>query len=125
MDFIKKLFGGDIRQLGMIGALVFLILFFQWSTDGLTLTPDNVNNIIRGNAHILVLAIGMVLVIIAGHIDLSVGSVAAAVGILVALAMRDWGLNWFLGILLGLAFGALIGAWQGWWTCLLYTSRCV
>ena len=116
MDFIKKLFGGDIRQLGMIGALVFLILFFQWSTDGLTLTPDNVNNIIRGNAHILVLAIGMVLVIIAGHIDLSVGSVAASVGILVALAMRDWGLNWFLGILLGLAFGALIGAWQGWWT---------
>ena len=117
MDFIKKLFGGDIRQLGMIGALVFLILFFQWSTDGLTLTPDNVNNIIRGNAHILVLAIGMVLVIIAGHIDLSVGSVAAAVGILVALAMRDWGLNWFLGILLGLAFGALIGAWQGWPRC--------
>ena len=76
MDFIKKLFGGDIRQLGMIGALVFLILFFQWSTDGLTLTPDNVNNIIRGNAHILVLAIGMVLVIIAGHIDLSTPTAA-------------------------------------------------
>ena len=116
MTFIKKLFGGDLRQLGMIGALVFLILFFQWSTDGLTLTPDNVNNIIRGNAHILVLAIGMVLVIIAGHIDLSVGSVAAAVGIVVALAMRDWGLHWTLAVLLGLAFGALIGAWQGWWT---------
>lgn len=116
MTFIKKLFGGDIRQLGMIGALVFLILFFQWSTDGLTLTPDNVNNIIRGNAHILVLAIGMVMVIIAGHIDLSVGSVAAAVGIVAALAMRDWGLHWTLAILLGLAFGALIGAWQGWWT---------
>lgn len=124
MDFIKKLFGGDIRQLGMIGALVFLILFFQWQTkpsgggfaDGLTLTPDNVNNIIRGNAHILVLAIGMVLVIIAGHIDLSVGSVAAAVGILIAMAMRDWGLHWTLAIILGLAFGAAIGAWQGLWT---------
>ena len=116
MTFIKKLFGGDIRQLGMIGALVALIVFFQWSTDGLTLTPDNVNNIIRGNAHILVLAIGMVMVIIAGHIDLSVGSVAAAVGIVVAMAMKDWGLNWVLAILLGLAFGALIGAWQGWWT---------
>lgn len=116
MDFIKKLFGGDIRQLGMIGALVFLIAFFQWSTDGLTLTPDNVNNIIRGNAHILVLAIGMVMVIIAGHIDLSVGSVSAAVGIVVAMAMKEWGLHWTLAILLGLAFGALIGAWQGWWT---------
>ena len=116
MSFIKELFGGDIRQLGMIGALVFLIAFFQWSTDGLTLTPDNVNNIIRGNAHILVLAIGMVMVIIAGHIDLSVGSVSAAVGIVVAMAMKEWGLHWILAILLGLAFGALIGAWQGWWT---------
>ena len=115
MTFIKKLFGGDIRQLGMIGALVALIVFFQWSTDGLTLTPDNVNNIIRGNAHILVLAIGMVMVIIAGHIDLSVGSISAAVGIVVAIAMRDWGLHWTLAILLGLAFGALIGVWQGWW----------
>ena len=38
MDFIKKLFGGDIRQLGMIGALVFLILFFQWSTDAVSYT---------------------------------------------------------------------------------------
>jgi putative multiple sugar transport system permease protein len=115
MDFVKKLFGGDIRQLGMIGALVFLIAFFAWSTDGVNLTPDNVNNIIRGNAHILVLAIGMVMVIIAGHIDLSVGSVSAAVGIVVAIAMRDWGLHWTLAILLGLAFGALIGTWQGWW----------
>ena len=60
MTFIKNLFGGDLRQLGMIGALVFLILFFQWSTDGLTLTPDNVNNIIRGNAHILVLALSLI-----------------------------------------------------------------
>ena len=58
----------------------------------------------------------MVLVIIAGHIDLSVGSVAAFVGICVAIAMRDWGLSWWVGILLGLALGALVGAWQGLWT---------
>ena len=44
----------------------------------------------------------MVLVIIAGHIDLSVGSVAAFVGITVAIAMRDWGIPWWVGILLGL-----------------------
>ena len=63
----------------------------------------------------LILAIGMVLVIIAGHIGLSVGSVAAVVGIVVALAIRDWGIPWWLGVILGLVVGALIGAWQGAW----------
>ncbi|MEO7753484.1 MAG: multiple monosaccharide ABC transporter permease [Terracoccus sp.] len=116
MDKVKKIFGGDTRQLGMIFALIALIIFFQIRTGGLTLTPDNVINIFQGNSYILVLAIGMVLVIIAGHIDLSVGSVAAFVGISVAIAMRDWNLPWFVGILLGLALGALVGAWQGLWT---------
>ncbi|EWT00338.1 sugar ABC transporter permease [Intrasporangium oryzae NRRL B-24470] len=116
MDKVKKIFGGDTRQLGMIFALVALIIFFQIATDGLTLTPDNVINIFQGNSYILVLAIGMVLVIIAGHIDLSVGSVAAFVGICVAIAMRDWNLSWWVGILLGLAIGAVVGVWQGFWT---------
>lgn len=116
MDTIKKIFGGDTRQLGMIFALVGLIIFFQIRTNGLTLTPDNVINIFQGNSYILVLAIGMVLVIIAGHIDLSVGSVAAFVGISVAIAMREWNLPWWAGILLGLAIGAAVGAWQGLWT---------
>lgn len=116
MDKVKKIFGGDTRQLGMIFALVALIIFFQITTDGLTLTPDNVINIFQGNSYILVLAIGMVLVIIAGHIDLSVGSVAAFVGICVAIAMRDWNLNWWMGILFGLALGVLVGIWQGFWT---------
>lgn len=115
MDKLKQLFGGDTRQLGMIIALIALIVFFQVWTGGFVISPDNFNNIIQGNAYVLVLAIGMVLVIIAGHIDLSVGSVAAFVGICVALAMRDWGLPWWLGILLGLALGALVGVWQGFW----------
>jgi putative multiple sugar transport system permease protein len=115
MDKLKQVFGGDTRQFGMIFALVALILFFQWWTGGLTLKADNVINIFQGNAYILVLAIGMVLVIIAGHIDLSVGSVAAAVGISVAMAIRDWSLPWPVAILFGLGVGALIGAWQGFW----------
>jgi len=115
MGTLKKIFGGDTRQLGMIIALIALIVFFQIKTGGLTLTPDNVINLFQGNSYILVLAIGMVLVIIAGHIDLSVGSIAAFAGIVVATAMRDWNLPWFVGILLGLAIGALIGIWQGIW----------
>lgn len=113
MKALKQLFGGNTRQFGMIFALVALIIFFQVKTGGLILTPDNLINVINGYSYILILAIGMVLVIIAGHIDLSVGSVAAFVGIVVALTMRDWGLPWYMGIVVGLVLGALIGAWQG------------
>ncbi|MBW4094456.1 MAG: sugar ABC transporter permease [Acidobacteria bacterium] len=115
MNALKQILGGNTRQFGMIFALVFLVVFFQIMTGGLTLTPDNVINLFNGNAYVLILAIGMVLVIIAGHIDLSVGSVAAFVGIVVALTMRDWHLPWYVGILMGLVLGALIGAWQGFW----------
>ena len=92
MNALKKLFGGNTRQFGMIFALVALIVFFQILTEGRTLTPGNVINLFNGNSYILILAIGMVLVIIAGHIDLSVGSVAAFVGICVSpSSCRDWG----------------------------------
>ncbi|MCI0143696.1 sugar ABC transporter permease [Arthrobacter bambusae] len=116
MNALKKLFGGNTRQFGMIFALVALVIFFQIFTSGRTLTPGNVINLFNGNSYILILAIGMVLVIIAGHIDLSVGSVAAFVGISVALAIRDWHLSWYVAVLFGLLLGALIGAWQGFWT---------
>ncbi len=115
MNALKQLVSGNSRQFGMIFALIALIVFFHIRTGGLTLTPDNVINLFNGNSYILILAIGMVLVIIAGHIDLSVGSVAAFAGIVVAIAMRDLDAPWYLGVLIGLALGALIGAWQGFW----------
>ena len=115
MKSFKALLGGGARQFGMVFALIILTLIFQVATGGKVLTSGNAQNIINGNSYVLILAIGMVLVIIAGHIDLSVGSVAAVVGIVVALAIRDWGIPWWLGVLLGLAVGAAIGAWQGFW----------
>ena len=60
---------------------------FQLLTDGLFLQPRNVTALLVQNGYILILAIGMVMVIIAGHIDLSVGSVGAFVGATVALGM--------------------------------------
>src|SRR6478609_9508821 len=115
---LGMMFGGGQstgRQFGILGALVVIILLFEILTGGATLEPVNLINLVNQNAYVLVLAIGMVMVIIAGHIDLSVGSVAAVVGIIVAKSMSDWNLPWPLAIILGLVVGVLIGAWQGWW----------
>ncbi|WP_436499814.1 multiple monosaccharide ABC transporter permease [Actinokineospora sp. HUAS TT18] len=117
-DLKKNLFGGNAsasRQFGMIFTLVAIILLFQILTDGLTLTSGNLIAVVSQYSYILILAIGMLMVIVAGHIDLSVGSVAAFVGIIVAKAMKEFDLPWPLAILLGLVCGALIGAWQGFW----------
>ncbi|MET4639728.1 multiple monosaccharide ABC transporter permease [Mycetocola sp. 2940] len=115
---LGKMFGGGQssgRQVGILGALVVIIVIFQIATGGLTLDPTNLINLVNQNAYVLILAIGMVMVIIAGHIDLSVGSVAAFTGIIVATSMEEWKLPWPLAILLGLVIGALIGMWHGWW----------
>ncbi|WP_433553607.1 multiple monosaccharide ABC transporter permease [Micromonospora zamorensis] len=117
-DLQKNLFGGttsNARQFGMIFTLVAIVLIFQIWTDGLTLRSDNLIALFQQNSYILILAIGMLMVIVAGHIDLSVGSVAAFAGILVAKSMTEWDLPWPAAIVFGLAIGAMIGAWQGFW----------
>ncbi|MEK4064525.1 MULTISPECIES: multiple monosaccharide ABC transporter permease [Paenibacillus] len=115
MAVISGIFKKNIRQYGMIIALIFISIFFQILTDGILLKPLNVTNLILQNSYILVLAIGMVLVIITGHIDLSVGSVAAFIGALSAIMMVDMQLNPVLAVILSLLMGALVGAWQGFW----------
>ncbi|AIQ58242.1 multiple monosaccharide ABC transporter permease [Paenibacillus borealis] len=115
MGAITELFKKNIRQYGMIIALIFISIFFQIMTDGILLKPLNVTNLILQNSYILVLAIGMVLVIITGHIDLSVGSVAAFIGALSAIMMVDMEMNPVLAVILSLLMGALVGAWQGFW----------
>lgn len=115
MGAISEIFKKNIRQYGMIIALIFISVFFQILTDGILLKPLNVTNLILQNSYILVLAIGMVLVIITGHIDLSVGSVAAFIGALSAIMMVDMQMNPVLAVILSLLMGALVGAWQGFW----------
>jgi putative multiple sugar transport system permease protein len=115
---LKKIFGAgqsDVRQFGILFSLIAIIVLFQVLTHGLTLSSGNLVNLISEYSYILILAIGMVMVIIAGHIDLSVGSVAAFAGIVVATSMQSWHFPWPLAILLGLFVGVLIGAWQGFW----------
>jgi len=105
----------NLRQYGILAALAIIIILFEILTGGRLLMPGNVNNLIQQNAYVLILAIGMVMVIIAGHIDLSVGSVVAMVGAIAALAMNSWGLPWGAALIVALLTGAVVGAWQGFW----------
>ena len=105
----------DLGKNGIFIALVAVVLFFTITTNGILLRPQNISNLIVQNGYILVLAIGMVLIIVAGHIDLSVGSVAAFIGAVSGVFAVHWGLPWWLAIILSLAVGALVGAWQGFW----------
>ncbi len=106
---------GRLRQIGIFVALLVIVGFFQILTAGALLQPENVSNIVVQNSYILLLAIGMVMVIIAGHIDLSVGSVAAFVGAMSGVMIQDWGFDWWLALVASLVVGALVGAWQGFW----------
>ncbi|SLK37642.1 xylose transporter permease XylH [Mycobacteroides abscessus subsp. abscessus] len=112
---IKSLFQVNFRQYSMIIALVFIMVLFQIITDGLLLKPLNITNLILQNSYILVLAVGMLLVIVTGHIDLSVGSIAAFVGAISAIMMVNYEMSPFLAIVISLVLGAVIGAWQGFW----------
>jgi len=105
----------SFRQYGILAALVVIVVLFQVLTQGRLLLPGNVNNLIQQNAYVLILAIGMVTVIIGGHIDLSAGSVVAMVGAVAAIATNVWSLPWWAAVILALVVGALVGAWQGFW----------
>ena len=109
--FIRR----NIRQYGILFALIVIMVFFQVVTGGILFRPVNLTNLFLQNSHIVILAVGMLLVIVAGHIDLSVGSVAAFVGALAGIMSVKMGLPLPIVIVLSLAAGAVIGGIQGYW----------
>ena len=110
-----SLITGNLRQSGIYIAFVAIVALFTVLTDGLLLSPGNLTNLILQYSYILVLAIGMVIVIIAGHIDLSVGSVVALTGAVSAVLVIRNDQPWWVGVLAAVAIGLLVGAWQGFW----------
>ncbi len=115
MTTLRRVLGSNVRQYGMVLALAAIVLFFQFRTDGVLLKPLNVSNLLTQNSYILILAIGMVIVIIAGHIDLSVGSVVALTGATSAVLVIRHGMPWWVGVLAALAVGLAVGVWHGFW----------
>ncbi|KPG70687.1 multiple monosaccharide ABC transporter permease [Enterococcus sp. RIT-PI-f] len=108
---IKKVF----QKYSMYFFLVLIMVAFQLLSNGVLLRPLNITNIILQNSYILILAIGMVLLIILGDIDLSIGSVVAFTGALSAIFTINMNMSTPLAILLCLFVGAAIGAFQGFW----------
>lgn len=112
---LKEIFTKNLRTSGIYIAFVAIIGLFTVLTDGMLLSPGNLTNIVLQYSYILILAIGMVIVIIGGHIDLSVGSVVALTGATSAIIVIKHGQPWWVGILAALAVGLVVGAWQGFW----------
>jgi putative multiple sugar transport system permease protein len=106
---------GHLREYGLLLSLIAIMAFFQVMTDGTLMQPLNLTNLVLQNSYIVIMALGMLLVIVAGHIDLSVGSVSGFVGALAAVLMVSWGWHYVPATLVCLAAGALIGAAQGVW----------
>ncbi|MGJ4964805.1 multiple monosaccharide ABC transporter permease [Bradyrhizobium sp. HKCCYLRH3061] len=105
----------NLRSYGMLLSLFVIMLFFQFMTDGTLLQPLNLTNLVLQNSYIVIMALGMLLVIVTGHIDLSVGSVAGFVGAVAAVLMVRYHVDFPLAIIACLIVGAAIGAAQGYW----------
>ena len=99
----------------MVIILIALLIAFQMMTGGIFLRPLNITNIVLQNSHILVLAAGMLLVVLLGFVDLSVGSVMAFVGAIAGMMMVNNHMSPWIAVPVCIAIGALIGAWQGFW----------
>ncbi len=112
---IKTIIRNNIREYAMVLALVVIMILFQILTGGVLFMPLNITNIILQNSYVLILAVGMLLVILTGNVDLSVGSVAAFIGAVAAVFMVNYKMPVILAVPLCLIIGALVGAWQGFW----------
>ncbi|MBC7702636.1 MAG: sugar ABC transporter permease [Rhodoferax sp.] len=105
----------NLREYGLLISLVAIMGFFQFTTNGTLFQPLNLTNLILQNSYIIVMALGMLLVIVAGHIDLSVGSVSGFVGAVAAVLMVEYKLHFVPAACICLVLGGVIGAAQGYW----------
>jgi putative multiple sugar transport system permease protein len=112
---LKELLTRNLRQSGIYIAFVAIVALFSVLTGGTLLGPANLTNLVLQYSYILILAIGMVIIIIGGHIDLSVGSVVALTGAVAAVIVIREGMPWWVGVLAAVGTGLLVGAWQGFW----------
>jgi len=112
LRFVKR----NIRDYALLLSLLVIMTFFQFTTDGTLFKPVNMTNLILQNSYIVIMALGMLLVIVAGHIDLSVGSVSGFVGAVAAVLMATYKVDIVTSAIICLTLGAFIGGVQGYFT---------
>jgi putative multiple sugar transport system permease protein len=110
---IKSHLAAHMRDYGLLFALIAIMAFFQIVTGGTLMRPVNITNLFLQNSYIIIMALGMLIVIVAGHIDLSVGSVAGFVGALTAVMIVNYHVPAPVAVVVCLAAGGLIGGAQG------------
>ncbi|NCT91664.1 sugar ABC transporter permease [Cellulomonas sp. APG4] len=111
---LREIATRNLRQSGIMIAFVAIVALFSFLHPNF-LSPGNLTNIVLQYSYILILAIGMVIVIIAGHIDLSVGSLVALTGAVAATVVVREGMPWWMGVLAAIVVGLIAGLWQGFW----------
>lgn len=109
----------DVKEYGMVFALVAIFLLFAILTEGNNASPMNINNLIMQNGYVIILAVGMLLCVLTGNVDLGVGSVVAVCGAASAIAVVDWGMPVPVGIILALVVGLLFGLFNGFFVAYL------
>ncbi len=103
----------NLREYGLLGSLLVIMALFEYLTGGVLLAPVNITNLILQNSYIVIMALGMLLIIVGGNIDLSVGSIVGFVGAIAATMMVDYKMPWVPVVGISLVVGGLIGAAQG------------
>lgn len=106
---LQKILKENIREYGMFIALFVIMAIFTATTDGIFISSRNISNLLNQTGYIAVLAVGMTLVIVIRHIDLSVGFLAGFLGAVAAVALEFWGLPVYVVIPLILALGFIAG----------------
>jgi putative multiple sugar transport system permease protein len=110
---MMRFFKSNIRQYALLLSLLVIMIYFEVSTNGVLFMPLNLTNLVLQNSYIVIMALGMLLIIVAGHIDLSVGSVSGFVGALAAVLMVTNKMDPVPATVICLLVGAAIGAMQG------------
>lgn len=113
MNDKKKVVNLDMKQYGMFLALIAIYVIFAIMTGGKNLSPANINNLIMQNGYVVILAIGMLLCVLTGNVDLGVGSIVALTGAAAGIIMVDYKMNMWVAILVALLIGLVVGMFAG------------
>jgi len=115
MTAFRETLRNNVRQYTMIAALLIIWMIFSVLTNGLFITPRNLSNLLLQMVTIGIMTSGMLLVMVAGHIDLSIGSVCGTLGALVAYLMIKMEVPPVFAIMITMGVSFLVGSWHGYW----------